>query len=65
MKETRNDKELEKEKEILNRLVLEAFDRGIPLTDDKAVMEQNLKVDDLIARMQKEKRKHKKDQQER
>jgi len=63
-KETLNEK-LEKEKEKLNRLADEALKNGIPLTQDEAFMAQNRKVDELILIIQKEKEKHRKNQQER
>jgi hypothetical protein len=52
------DKELEREKEILNKLLINAFNKGTPFTEDKAVMEQNRKVDALVVKIQREKRKY-------
>ncbi|HHT96097.1 MAG TPA: hypothetical protein GXZ71_09475 [Clostridiaceae bacterium] len=65
MKKARYDKELEREKEKLNKLVGEAFNKGTPFTEDEAVMEQNCKVDTLVVKIQKEKRKQNKNQMER
>jgi hypothetical protein len=62
--ETLNEK-LEKEKEKLNKLVSEALNKGAPLTEDEAVIEQNRKVDSLVVKIQKEKEKYSKNQQER
>lgn len=62
--ETLNEK-LEKEKEKLNRLADEALKNGIPLTQDEAFMAQNRKVDSLVVKIQKEKEKYSKNQQER
>jgi hypothetical protein len=58
-------KELEKEKERLNMLIDEAFKNGIPITKDEAVIAQNRKVDVLVAKVQREKEKNKKNKQER
>lgn len=44
---------LEKEKEKLNILADKALRKGIPLTKDKKFMEQNQKVDALVAEIQK------------
>lgn len=65
MKQENYNKELEIEKEKLNRLADEALKNGIPLTQDEAFMEQNRKVDALAVKIQKEKEKHRKKQQER
>jgi hypothetical protein len=65
VKKARYDEELEREKEKLNKLVGEAFNKGTPFTEDEAVMEQNRKVDTLVIKIQKEKRKHNKNQLER
>ena len=65
MKKARYDKELEREKEKLNKLVGEAFNKGTPFTEDEAVMEKNCKVDKLGGKIQKEKRKQNKNQMER
>ena len=58
MKKAGNDRELEREKEKLNKLVGEAFNKGIPFAEDEEVMEQNRKVDTMVVKIQKEKRKH-------
>lgn len=65
MKKARYDKELEEEKEKLNKLVGEALNKGTPFTEDEAVMEQNRKVDTLVVKIQEVKRKHSKNQRER
>ena len=65
LKQENYNKELEKEKEKLNRLADKALESGIPLTQDEAFMAQNRKVDELILIIQKEKEKHRKNQQER
>jgi len=65
VKNVRYDKELEREKEKLNKLVSEALNKGTPFTEDEAVMEQNRKVDTLVVKVQKKKRKHYKNQPER
>jgi hypothetical protein len=57
--------ELEKEREKLNRLAEEALKNGIPLTQDEAFMEQNLKVDALVVKVIKEEERHRKKQRER
>ena len=59
------NKELEKEKEKLIRLVNEALKNGTPIIQDKAVMEQNRKVDELVVKVQREKERHRKKQPER
>ena len=65
MKKAGNDRELEREKEKLNKLVGEAFNKGIPFTEDEAVMKQNRIVDTLVVKIQKKKRNHNKNQPER
>lgn len=65
MAKARYYKELEREKEKLNKLVDDAFNKGTPFTEDEAVMEQNRKVDTLVVKIQKEKGKHDKNQSER
>ena len=65
MAKTRYDKELEREKEKLNKLLDEAFNKGTPFTEDDAVMEQNRKVDTLVVKIQKGKEKQNKNQMER
>lgn len=63
-KESLNDK-LEKEKEKLHKLGDEAMKKGIPLREDEAFMKQNCKVDELVYKIQKEKEKNRKNQNER
>ena len=65
MKQVSYNKELEKEKEKLNKLVDEALNKGTPLTQDEAVIAQNRKVDALVVKIQKDKEKHRKNQRER
>ena len=65
MAKARYDKELEREMEKLNKLLDEAFNKGTPLTEDEAVMEQNRIVDTLVVKIQKEKRKQNMNQMER
>ena len=59
-----NDK-LQIEKEKLSRLVDKALENGTPIAQDKAIMEQNHKVDALVARIQREKERHRKNKPER
>ncbi|RNC62915.1 MAG: hypothetical protein AWM53_01841 [Candidatus Dichloromethanomonas elyunquensis] len=65
MKKPNLDEKLKIEKEKLNRLAEEAWEKGIPLNQDEAFMKQNRKVDELVYKIQKEKDKHKKNQMER
>jgi len=65
LKEENYNKELEKEKEKLNRLADKALESGIPLTQDEAFMAQNRKVDELIVKIQMEKERHRNKQRER
>ena len=65
LKQENYNKELEKEKEKLNRLADKALESGIPLTQDEAFMAQNRKVDELIVKIQMEKERHRNKQQER
>jgi len=65
LKRVNYHKELEKEKEKLNRLADEALKNGIPLTQDEAFMAQNRKVDALVVKVIKEQERHRKDRQER
>ncbi|MFZ5945079.1 MULTISPECIES: hypothetical protein [Desulfitobacteriaceae] len=65
MKQENYNKELEKEKEKLNRLADKALESGIPLTQDEAFMAQNRKVDELIVKIQMEKERHRNKQRER
>ncbi len=64
MKRVDYHKELEKEKEKLNRLAEQALNNGTPLTGDKVLMEQNRKVDALIVKIQKEKERHREKKRE-
>lgn len=57
--------ELEIEKEKLSRLVDQALKNGTPIIQDEAVMAQNRKIDTLVVRIQKEKIRYTKNQQER
>ncbi|CDW99923.1 Hypothetical protein DPCES_0036 [Desulfitobacterium hafniense] len=65
LKQENYNKELEKEKEKLNRLADKALESGIPLTQDEAFMAQNRKVDELIVKIQMEKERHRNKQRER
>lgn len=65
MKQVSYNKELEEEKEKLNKLMDEALNKGAPITQDEAVIAQNRKVDALVVKLQKEKGKHRKNQLER
>jgi len=65
LKQGNYNKELEKEKEKLNRLADKALESGIPLTQDEAFMAQNRKVDELIVKIQMEKERHRNKQLER
>ena len=65
MKQETLKEKLEKEKEKLNKFVSEALNKGTPFTEDEAVIEQNRKVDSLVVKIQKEKEKYSKNQQER
>lgn len=65
MNQRSHNKELENEKEKLNKLVDEALNKGIPITQDEAVIAQNRKVDVLVVKIQKEKELHRKNQWER
>ena len=48
----RYERELEREREKLGRLIDETMD--IPIAENEAILEQSRKVDELIARVQKE-----------
>lgn len=65
MKQVNYNEKLQKEKEKLDRIMDETLKKGVPLAQDKAVIMQNLKVDALIVRIQKEKERHRKKRQER
>lgn len=65
MKQVSYNKELENEKEKLNKLVDEALNKGTPLTQDEAVIAQNRKVDAMVVKIQKNKGKQRENQLER
>ncbi|MBS4026635.1 MAG: hypothetical protein KGZ96_13355 [Clostridia bacterium] len=65
MKKLCLDRTLQIEKEKLNKLAGEALKKGIPLNQDKAFMAQNRKVDELVVKVQREKERQRKKQQER
>lgn len=48
------NKELQLEREKLNRLVDEALKNGTPLSKTHAIMEQCKKLDDLISKREKQ-----------
>jgi hypothetical protein len=48
---------MNKEKEKLNRLINEAIQKGIPVSDNQKILEQSRKVDKLINEYQKQIRK--------
>lgn len=60
-----NKSSLEEEKEKLNKLVEEAFDKGIPFAQNNTILEQSYKVDTLVVKAQKEKKKRVKKQRDR
>ncbi|HBC95138.1 MAG TPA: hypothetical protein DCZ10_20160 [Pelotomaculum sp.] len=60
MKKASLNEKLEKEKEKLNRLADKALKNGIPFIQDEAFMAQNRKVDALVVKLIKEKKRHKK-----
>lgn len=65
MKKSSFDEKLIIEKEKLNKLADEAVKKGISLIQDKAFMEQNRKVDELVVKAQRYQEKQRKKQQER
>ncbi|MHB8276818.1 MAG: hypothetical protein ACYDIA_04075 [Candidatus Humimicrobiaceae bacterium] len=65
MKQVNYQEQLEKEKEKLGRLVNEALKNGVPIVQDEAIMAQNRKVDALVVKIQREKERQRKNQQER
>lgn len=65
MKKSSFDEKLIIEKEKLNRLADEALQKGIPLIQDEAFMEQNRKVDELVVKAQRYQEQQRKKQQER
>lgn len=54
-----NENNLEEEKEKLNRLVEEAFDKGSPLAQNDFIIEHSCRVDALVVKAQKEKKEQK------
>ena len=65
MKKSSFDEKLKIEKERLNSLADEAWEKGIPLNQDEAFMAQNRKVDALVVKVIKEKERNRKKQRER
>ncbi len=65
MKKPSLDEKLKIEKEKLNRLADEAWEKGIPLNQDEAFMTQNRKVDELVVKILKEQERQRKNRQER
>ena len=49
----RYERELEREREKLERLIDETMD--IPIAENEAILEQSHKVDELVAKLRKEK----------
>jgi hypothetical protein len=60
-----NEDNLEKEKDKLNRLVVEALEKGSPIAQNDTIIEHSCKVDELVVKAQKEKKRPGKKQQER
>jgi hypothetical protein len=60
-----NEDNLEKEKDKLNRLVVEALENGSPIAQNYIIIEHSCKVDALVVKAQKEKKRPVKKQQER
>lgn len=52
-----NKNKLENEKDKLNRLIGEAFEKGAPIAPNDTIIEHSRKVDDLIAKAQRQKQK--------
>lgn len=65
MKKPNLDEKLKIEKEKLNRLADEAWEKGIPLNQYEAFMTQNRKVDELVVRILKKQERQRKNRQER
>ena len=65
MKRTNYDKELEKERDILNRLIDDALNNGTPISQYEEISEQSRKVDALVLKVQKENERKKKNDNER
>jgi len=61
----KNKDNLEKEKDKLNRLVVEALEKGSPIAQNDTIMEHSCKVDELVVKAQKEKKRPEKKQNER
>lgn len=62
----RNNKDkLEKEKDKLNRLVAEAIENGSPIAQNDTIIKHSCRVDALVVKAQKEKKRPGKNQQER
>ncbi len=55
MKKATCSKELENEREKLDRLVGEVISKVVPFSVDPVVLEQSRKVDALVVKLQKEK----------
>lgn len=60
MKQEDCNEELGKEKEKLNKLVDQALNKGILITQDEVVIAQSHKVDTLVVKIQKEQGKNRK-----
>lgn len=60
-----NEDNLEKEKDKLNRLVVEALENGSSIAQNDIIIEHSCKVDALVVKAQKEKKRPVKKQQER
>ncbi len=58
-----NKNNLENEKDILNRLIGEAYEESYPISQNDTIMEHSRKVDELIVKAQKQKQNHKKSHQ--
>ena len=65
MKLKQYNEKLEIEQEKLKMLASESINKGIPLVRDEAFMTQNRKVDALVVKIQREKEKVRRKQQER
>ena len=53
-----NKDKLEKEKRKLNKLVEEALDNSNPFAQNDEIIKHSCKVDELVVKAQKEKKKH-------
>jgi len=65
MKKSSFNKKLKIEKEKLNMLADETWEKGIPLNQYEAFMAQNRKVDELVVKILKEHERQRKNRQER